>query len=155
EEALGAAVALASALEAAGNLGIVHRNVKPSNVILARGTGEPRLIDFGLAKMLRPERGPGLTDTASTLGTIRYMAPEQMRDPTAADLRSDIYALGATIFHAITGKLPHHDKNELDLLQAAQDGQKLPLDLAREGDIPQALKNVLACALMRDPADRH
>jgi serine/threonine protein kinase len=155
EEALGVAVALASALEAAGNLGIVHRNVKPSNVILARGTGDPRLIDFGLAKMLRPERGPGLTDTAATLGTIRYMAPEQMRDPTAADLRSDIYSLGATIFHAVTGKLPHHDKNELDLLQAAQEGQKLPLDLAREEDIPQALKNVLACALMRDPADRH
>lgn len=154
-EALRHAIGIASALEAAGKLGIVHRNVKPSNVIVTRGAGEARLIDFGLARMLRHDRGPALTDTTAPLGTLRYMAPEQMRDPHAADPRSDIYSLGATIFQAITGKLPHHEKNELELLQAAESGKPLAFDLSREEEIPQELKNVLACALMADPADRH
>jgi serine/threonine protein kinase len=155
DEMLRYAIALAGALEAAGKLGVVHRNVKPSNVLVARGTGEPRLIDFGLAKILRPERGPGLTDATAPLGTIRYMAPEQLRDASAADPRSDLYSLAATMFHALTGKLPYHDRNELELLQAAEDGKPIAFDLSREEDIPQALKNVLACALMRDPGDRH
>ncbi|MEZ0230769.1 MAG: protein kinase, partial [Planctomycetota bacterium] len=151
-EVLKHAISIASALEAAGKLGIAHRNVKPSNVIVSRATGEARLIDFGLARNLRAER-PGLTDRMTPLGTIRYMAPEQMRDAHAADERSDIYSLAATLFHALTGKLPRHERNELDLLQAAVEGRSLPFDLSRE-EVPQELKNILACALMLDPRDR-
>ncbi len=153
-EALKHAVAVASALEAAGKLGVVHRNVKPSNVIVTRGFNDARLIDFGLARNVRQEKQPGLTDRSGPLGTIRYMAPEQMRDPHAADARSDIYSLAATLFHALTGRLPHHERNELELLKAATEGRALAFDLARETDIPQDVKNILACALMLDPRDR-
>src|SRR5205085_1712299 len=101
-EALRVAVEVTRALEAAAKHWIVHRNVKPGNILIERESGSSKLADFGLAKDLWTV-GAGNTSEEDTLGTFRYMAPEQAKDARAADTRSDIYSLGATIFHAIAG----------------------------------------------------
>jgi len=101
-EALRIARALADALERARRMGVVHRDVKPGNVLLTR-SGQPKLMDLGLAK------GPidlGLTQHGATVGTPQYIAPEQAVDPRKADTRSDIYALGATLYAMLTGRPP-------------------------------------------------
>jgi serine/threonine-protein kinase len=94
---------LCDALNAAHDAGLVHRDVKASNVILARGGGvRPVLLDFGLVKLI-DQVGPGLTSSRSMLGTPAAMAPEQMRGQPV-DPRTDIYALGLLAFHMLTGQ---------------------------------------------------
>ena len=103
-EVLGILDALCDALAVAHRSGLVHRDVKASNVILAR-TGEalrPVLLDFGLVKLL-DQAGPGLTSSRSMLGTPAAMAPEQMRGQ-AVDQRTDVYALGLLAYHMLTGQ---------------------------------------------------
>lgn len=95
---------LCDALQVAHEAGLVHRDVKASNVILARHNGaiRPVLLDFGLVKLV-DEVGPGLTSSRSMLGTPAAMAPEQMRGQTV-DPRTDIYALGLLAYHVLTGQ---------------------------------------------------
>ena len=101
-EALADHPGLADALERARRMGVVHRDVKPGNILLTRA-GEPKLMDLGLAK------GPidlGLTQHGATVGTPQYISPEQAVDPRRADTRSDIYSLGATLYAMLTGRPP-------------------------------------------------
>jgi serine/threonine-protein kinase len=96
---------LCDALAVAHDAGLVHRDVKPSNVILARdeeGRIRPVLLDFGLVKLV-DQAGPGLTSSRSMLGTPAAMAPEQMRGQPV-DARTDVYALGLLIYHMLTGQ---------------------------------------------------
>lgn len=151
-EAAALGVALAAALEAARQHGIVHRNVKPTNVLLGED-GKPRLIDFGLAKGVSLA-GPGVTTEGEPLGTIRYMPPEQLRNARAADHRSDLYALGATLWHALTATLPHAGLSDADLLKRALGGELPPLDPASLAKLETPVAALLTRVLDVDPAKR-
>src|SRR5262245_52790513 len=97
-----------SALQAAHDLGIVHRDLKASNIFIANAAGKRvvKLLDFGIAKLMRPEAGEGgLTVVGTRLGTSYTMAPEQIRGD-GVDARTDIYALGVVLYHLLTGQYP-------------------------------------------------
>src|SRR5262249_18514126 len=87
--------------------GIIHRDIKPSNFLVTKQDGKERikLIDLGLARRT-PEGEPGITQPGTTLGTVDYISPEQVRDSTAVDIRSDIYSLGCTWYHLLAGHAP-------------------------------------------------
>jgi len=104
-DALEVAAQIADALQAAHDAGIVHRDVKPSNIFLLRGTNEIRakLVDFGVAAA----EDTKLTQTGAIIGTPSYMAPEQAEGEAAVDARADIYSLGATLFELVSGRPPH------------------------------------------------
>ncbi|HEX3132082.1 MAG TPA: serine/threonine-protein kinase, partial [Planctomycetota bacterium] len=93
---------LLSALQYAHEKGLIHRDIKPSNILFDR-EGKSKLSDFGLAKAHEPD--PQFMTQGTTVGTPHYMAPEQARGETL-DIRADLYALGATLYHAVTGQTP-------------------------------------------------
>lgn len=95
---------LAGALEHAHATGIVHRDLKPENVLLERGTGTARLTDFGVARAFSESGDERLTGTGMTIGTPRYMSPEQATGERAIDGRSDVYSLGLLAYEALTGR---------------------------------------------------
>lgn len=113
-EALRVTAETARALAVAHDHGIVHRDVKPSNIMLTR-TGRIKLADLGLSKC-RDEDSPALTESGVGLGTPHYIAPEQARDTSAADSRADIYSLGATLYHMVTGATPYDGKGPCDII---------------------------------------
>jgi len=129
---------VADALDAAHRHGVVHRDLKPSNVFLAHGPDGQRtvkLLDFGIAKLLHREPGElNLTTTQKRLGTPQFMAPEQIRGEPV-DARTDVYALGVTLFFALTGRLPFPAK---DFSEAER------LHLEREPPRPSSLVPVAA-----------
>ncbi len=102
-DAIKIAAAVARALDKAHSEGLVHRDVKPDNILVTK-SGEVKLTDLGLAK--KAEIDLDLTRTGKGLGTPHFMAPEQFRDAKNVDPRSDIYALGATLYVMVTGRLP-------------------------------------------------
>lgn len=93
---------LCDALQHAHEVGVVHRDIKPANILVDR-RGRARLVDLGLAM---GHNDPSITKTGSTLGTPHYVSPEQARDPSQADIRSDIWSIGATMYHAVCGRPP-------------------------------------------------
>src|SRR5690349_18420161 len=106
--------ALASALGHAHQNGIIHRDVKPGNVVLREGKLEdPVLLDFGVA---RTGLAVGLTQVGTVIGTPRYMAPEQARGGTVVDARADVFALGALVFKCMTGRAPFDGEDAIAVL---------------------------------------
>ncbi len=96
---------VAQALQFAHEKGVIHRDVKPGNILLNR-QGLPKLADLGLARHLYVQEGTTLTASGVVLGSVAYMSPEQVADPRKADARSDVYSLGATLYHALTAPAP-------------------------------------------------
>ena len=94
---------IADALTEAHRHGLVHRDIKPANVIVSPD-GQAKLLDFGVARLPAPE--DRLTQDGARLGTIGYMAPEQVRNPRDVDARADVFGLGATLFFVLTGRDP-------------------------------------------------
>ncbi|MEZ0230768.1 MAG: protein kinase [Planctomycetota bacterium] len=152
-EGLRVGLAVARALEAAAKQGIVHRNVKPGNILIGREDGTPKLVDFGLAKGVK-SFGPGVTEDDETLGTIRYMPPEQVKDARVADCRSDTYSLAATIFQSLTGLLPYPNHSELELLRHVVSGSLPDFIIPPTDKLPSPIAAVLQQAVKSRPDQR-
>jgi eukaryotic-like serine/threonine-protein kinase len=105
KEALRITLAIAEALKHAAQRGLIHRDIKPENVILTR-QGEVKLADLGLARLTGDEKW-GLSEAGMAIGTPYYISPEQVRGQTNIDIRADIYSLGATLYHMVTGRVPY------------------------------------------------
>jgi serine/threonine protein kinase len=151
-------------LQHAHEHGLVHRDLKPSNLIVARGEGShpldpPRVkvLDLGLALIREEERpvagGPG--PSGPILGTLDYMAPEQLQDPQAVDIRADLYSLGCTLYHLLAGHPPFRTPVLNDAIARRNAEAPLPPIRAERTEVPEALVAVLQRLLARDPAQRY
>ncbi len=143
---------VAQALDAAHARGLVHRDVKPGNVLVSTDGGREHvyLTDFGLSR--RVESSQGLTATGALVGTIDYIAPEQARGERV-DARTDVYSLGCMLFHVLTGTVPFPRPNEVAKLYA-HTAEPPPAARERVAELPAALDAVLARAMAKDPDDR-
>ena len=103
--AINVTIQVADALEHASQRDVVHRDIKPSNIIITPA-GRARVVDMGLARLHRMTGDQDLTVSGMTLGTFDYISPEQARDPRSADVRSDLYSLGCTVFYMLVGRAP-------------------------------------------------
>lgn len=140
-----------SALDYAHRHGVIHRDVKPSNVIID-GEGAAYLTDFGIAKVLGGSGGD-LTATGAAIGTPAYMAPEQAVGG-AVDARTDIYALGIMLYEMLTGRVPFQADTPMAVLMAHM-SDPLPLPHVFNADIPEAIEEVVIKALAKNPEDRY
>ena len=144
ESTLSIAEQVSSALDEAHGLGLVHRDVKPANILFDERKERAYLADFGIA---RRHSTRGLTHTGSFLGTVDYCAPEQI-DGVAIDGRADIYALGGVVFHCLTGQTPYVRETEMAVLSAHLRDAPPALSRVRP-DLPQALDGVLVTAMAK------
>ncbi|RLC83861.1 MAG: serine/threonine-protein kinase, partial [Chloroflexi bacterium] len=138
-----------SALDYAHRIGIIHRDVKPSNVLLD-AEGDAFLTDFGLAKML--EASVQLTETGVGIGTPAYMSPEQGRGERV-DHQADIYSLGVMLYEMVTGRPPYEAETPLAVV-IKHITEPLPLPRSIRPDLPEEVERVILKALAKDPADR-
>lgn len=144
---------IASALGAAHSRGIVHRDVKPSNVLLVdNALDKPRLLDFGIARV--DDVGGGLTRTGNVLGTPGYMSPEQARgDKRFLDARADVFSLGCVLFECLTGQTPFHGPHAMAVIMKLLSEDAPRLRTVRP-DAPDALEGLVARMLAREPLSR-
>ncbi len=139
---------IASGLGALHAAGVIHRDVKPSNIII-NGEGRAVLTDFGLA---RPTAGADISSDSEVLGTPFYMAPEQCQ-AEEVDARADLYALGVTAYHALAGRLPITGSTPLEVLRGHVERAPVPLAETAPGT-PPALAQIVMQLLAKSPADR-
>jgi serine/threonine protein kinase len=152
-EAIRVGVETCSALECAHAAGLVHRDIKPGNVFLTRD-GKVKLLDFGLV-LSEPEAAQRHPEALKVTGTVEYMAPEQAAGEVVDD-RADLYALGATLYELITGRLPHVAPTTLALIdRKLRSMPESPCERAPGRGIPKALDQVVMKALSRYPAQRY
>lgn len=145
-----------AALEEAHGLGILHRDIKPQN-LMACETGDSRdvvkVLDFGLVKQVMEDHSRDLTAGLRILGTPAYLAPERISDPAGADLRSDLYAVGAVGFYLLTGRKPFESESDLQLTHRILH-ETPPRASALVPGVPPALDDLIARCLAKDPAGR-
>ncbi len=149
DRALDIAVGIAEALDEAHARQIVHRDVKPANIILT-ARGRAKVMDFGLARLAGSAL---LTRTGTTVGTAAYMSPEQARG-LEVDRRSDLWSLGVVIYEMVAGRRPFTGGNELSILRAIMTDEPDRLDVHRN-DAPPAVVRIVARALAKDASARY
>jgi len=145
---------VAEALSHAARRDVVHRDIKPSNVLIT-AEGKAKLVDMGLARLHQMESSQAdLTASGVTLGTFDYISPEQARDPRGADVRSDLYSLGCTLYYMLSGRPPFPEGTVLQKLLSHSSEE--PTD-AREfrPDLPDEISQVLSKMLRKHPDDRY
>ena len=141
---------IASALSEVQRHNLVHRDVKPSNILLTP-EGQAKLLDFGLTRQF----GRRVTQPGTVLGTLEYMAPEQLRDASRVDIRSDLYGLGGTLFWCLTGRVPFEPTDSLARQLSQRLSQTPPSMRVWRPEIPAELDAVVARLLAPDPDNRY
>lgn len=146
---------VAEGIHAAHRLGLIHRDIKPVNVLVERGEDgrwRPHVLDFGLA---REVEAPGLTQTGLIIGTPAYLAPEQARgESSRLDARTDVHALGATLYSLLVGRSPYDGGTPLEILHKVIAGDPLPLRKI-DSTLPPDLETIVSKCLEKDPARRY
>ncbi len=152
-EAINYILQIANALVHANERGVVHRDVKPSNIIITP-FGRAKLVDMGLARRFERDGDDGLTQSGMTLGTFDYISPEQARDPRSVDVRSDLYSLGCTLFYILTGRPPFPDGTVLQKLLHHQ--EDTPPDVrSLNSKVPAHLASIVEKLMAKDRDRRY
>ncbi|HKW11379.1 MAG TPA: serine/threonine-protein kinase, partial [Gemmatimonadaceae bacterium] len=141
---------IAGALAAAHGQGVVHRDVKPGNILLERATGRAMVADFGIARVA--DGGGGETAVGELLGTPEYMSPEQAAGEPV-DARSDVYSLGVVAYYMVSGQLPFIAPT-IEAVLAKQLTQVPPPAASVAAGIPRSLANAIDTCLIKDPSRR-
>ncbi|MDB4967193.1 MAG: serine/threonine protein kinase, partial [Myxococcales bacterium] len=154
EDAVAVMIAVALGLAAAHDKGIVHRDMKPENVFLARKGGRvvAKILDFGIAKMTGGDEPSNLTRTGAIFGTPLYMSPEQAKG-RPADARADVYAVGVILYELLTGRVPFGGESHVEILSQHIAAAPLPPSQL-EPRVPAAVEAIVLHALQKEPGDR-
>ena len=151
EEALQIAIGVAEALSYAwSEFNMLHRDIKPSNIIIDKKS-TPKLMDMGLSKCINED--PSLTYDGEVVGTPYYMSPEQAKGKTNLDLRSDIYSLGATVYHLVTGQLPFDGKSSVGILTKHITEPLIP-PKSKNNSISTETNNLIMAMMAKTPENR-
>ncbi|HMH25061.1 MAG TPA: serine/threonine-protein kinase [Gemmatimonadaceae bacterium] len=144
---------VADALSYAHNRNVIHRDIKPDNIIIDDETGRAMVTDFGIARALTDSGDSRLTATGMAIGTPAYMSPEQSAGDSAIDGRSDLYSLGVVGYQMLCGQPPFVANNTPSMLVKHLSEKPIPVD-ERWPDLPQDLSRAVMMCLEKDPADR-
>jgi len=152
-EAVNYALQIASALKHINKAGVIHRDIKPSNIIITPG-GRAKLVDLGLARKESDNASADLTSAGTTLGTFDYISPEQAKDPRNVDVRSDIYSLGCTLYHMLTGEPPYGEGTVLQKL-LDHSGKNVPDPATINKQLPRELSQIVQKMMASEAEDRY
>ena len=148
------AVALSGTLDALHGLRIIHKDIKPHNVMIDEATGRPSLVDFGIAARLSQEAQKAASPDALE-GTLAYIAPEQTgRMNRIVDLRADLYSLGVTLYEMLTGALPFQGVDPIEMIHSHMARTPTPPH-ERAPDVPSALSDIVMRLLAKTPEERY